>query len=122
MRSCATRKAAPRPTGGRSDGRQPGSRNGFAVLRSRSGRFAALRGAGPVRPPSVDAPKAAMGAADPAKDLTMTSDRDDRDFEPVHTASPTEHILTELQLYGWRPFADAPDPTPLPDVNAVVRA
>ncbi|ESZ40839.1 DUF2493 domain-containing protein [Mesorhizobium sp. RSR565B] len=36
------------------------------------------------------------------------------DTEPHHAASPTDHILTELQLYGWRPFADEPDPRPLP--------
>ncbi len=36
------------------------------------------------------------------------------DFEPHHTASPTDHLLQELQLYGYRPFADEPDPRPLP--------
>ena len=33
---------------------------------------------------------------------------DDPDFEPVHDASPTDHVLTELQLYGHRPFQDEP--------------
>jgi hypothetical protein len=44
------------------------------------------------------------------------------DTEPNHAASPTEHILTELQLYGWRPFADEPDPRPLPDGDHVAGA
>jgi hypothetical protein len=42
--------------------------------------------------------KAAMGAADPTRDITMTTDRDDTDFEPPHTSSSTRHVLTELQL------------------------
>lgn len=29
--------------------------------------------------------------------------------------SPTAHLLAELQLYGHRPFEDAPDPRPLPE-------
>ena len=45
-----------------------------------------------------------------------------RDFEPVHTSSQTDHALTELQLYGYRPFDDEPDPRPLPDGNAVAGA
>ena len=61
-----------------------------------------------------------MGAADPAKDLTMTTDRDDLD--PADTASPTEHVLSELQLHGWRPFDDEPDPRPLPEGNAIAGA
>ncbi|MBZ9726337.1 DUF2493 domain-containing protein [Mesorhizobium sp. CO1-1-11] len=44
------------------------------------------------------------------------------DTEPHHAASPTDHVLTELQLYGWRPYADEPDPRPLPDGDHVARA
>jgi hypothetical protein len=44
------------------------------------------------------------------------------DFEPHHTASPTDHLLQELQLYGYRPFADGPDPRPLPEGNRVAGA
>ncbi|ESX20610.1 hypothetical protein X766_04405 [Mesorhizobium sp. LSJC255A00] len=44
------------------------------------------------------------------------------DTEPHHAASPTDHILTELQLYGWRPFADEPDPRPLPAGDHVAGA
>ncbi len=61
-----------------------------------------------------------MGAADPAKDLIMTTDRDD--LELADTASPTEHVLSELQLYAWRPFEDEPDPRPLPEGNAIAGA
>ncbi|MDD4616412.1 MAG: DUF2493 domain-containing protein [Alphaproteobacteria bacterium] len=35
--------------------------------------------------------------------------------EPVHTASPTAQLLDELQLHGYRPHNDEPDPRPLPD-------
>jgi hypothetical protein len=44
------------------------------------------------------------------------------DFEPNHAASPTEHVLTELQLYGWRPFDSEPDPRSLPDGDHVAGA
>jgi len=63
-----------------------------------------------------------MGAADPAKGLTMTTDHDDTEFEPPHSSSPTDHVLNELQLYGYRPFQDEPDPRPLPEGNAVAGA
>jgi hypothetical protein len=70
----------------------------------------------------VIATKAATGAADPAKGLTMTTDHDDTDFEPPHSSSPTDHVLNELQLYGYRPFQDEPDPRPPPEGNAVACA
>ncbi|ABQ39277.1 hypothetical protein BBta_7415 [Bradyrhizobium sp. BTAi1] len=73
-------------------------------------------------PGPVIATKAAMGAADPAKDLTMTTDHDDIDFEPPHSSSPTDHVLNELQLYGYRPFQGEPDPRPLPEGNVVAGA
>src|SRR5260221_2661362 len=56
-----------------------------------------------------------MGAADPTKGITMATDRDDTEFEPSHASSPTEQLLTELQLYGHRPFHDDPDPRRLPE-------
>lgn len=31
-------------------------------------------------------------------------------------------MLTELQLYGWRPFEDELDPRPLPEGNQVAAA
>ncbi|WP_266064157.1 DUF2493 domain-containing protein [Brucella intermedia] len=52
----------------------------------------------------------------------MMNEDEDAGFEPVHTSSPTDHLLAELQLYGWRPFQDEPDPRPLPEGNAVAAA
>ncbi len=56
--------------------------------------------------------KAAMGAVTSQEAHAMTR-RDDR--EPPHATSATATVLTELQLYGHRPFQDEPDPRPLPD-------
>jgi len=44
------------------------------------------------------------------------------DHEPLHAASPTAHVLAELQLYGWRPFQDEPDPRPLPESDMIAGA
>ena len=60
-----------------------------------------------------------MGAANPTRDFPMATDRDDTDFEPPHTSSPTDHVLAELQLYGHRPFQDEADPRPLPEADTV---
>ena len=60
-----------------------------------------------------------MSAANPTKDIPMATDRDDTDFEPPHTSSSTDHLITELQLYGHRPFQDEPDPRPLPEADTI---
>ncbi|MCM2449018.1 DUF2493 domain-containing protein [Agrobacterium vitis] len=52
----------------------------------------------------------------------MMNEDDNAGFEAVHTSSPTDHLLTELQLYGWRPYSDEPDPRPLPEGNTVAAA
>ena len=52
----------------------------------------------------------------------MNSDPEYAGAEPVHTSSQTAHALSELQLYGWRPFQDEPDPRPLPEGNTVAAA
>ena len=52
----------------------------------------------------------------------MTNEDENAGYEPIHTASPTDHVLNELQLYGWRPYQDEPDPRPLPEGNAVAAA
>src|SRR5229473_443214 len=52
----------------------------------------------------------------------MTTDHDDTEFEPPHSSSPTDHVLNELQLYGYRPFHDEPDQRPLPEGDAVAGA
>jgi len=44
------------------------------------------------------------------------------DYEPHHETSPTYHVLEELQLYGYRPFDDEPDPRPLPEGDRVAGA
>jgi hypothetical protein len=35
------------------------------------------------------------------------------------TQSSTAVVLEELQLYGWHPFTDEPDPRPLPESDAI---
>ena len=64
--------------------------------------------------------KAAAGAvvSDEGKH-PMTKDHDDTAHEPPQTASPTDHVLAELQLYGYRPFQDEPDPRPLPEAQTI---
>lgn len=49
----------------------------------------------------------------------MTTEHDNTAFEPPHASSPTDHVLTELQLYGYRPFQDEPDPRPLPEAQTI---
>jgi hypothetical protein len=58
-----------------------------------------------------------MGAAS-RRPATMT-DCSFSDREPHHAVSPTASVLTELQLYGHRPFQDEPDPRPLPEEHTV---
>lgn len=36
-------------------------------------------------------------------------------IEPHHHSSSTDHIVSQLQLYGWRPSADEADPRPVPE-------
>src|SRR6201999_1256105 len=60
-----------------------------------------------------------MGAAEPAKDLPMT---DHDDSKLPQTASPTDLVLNELQLFGYRPFDDQPDPRPLPEGKTIAGA
>jgi len=62
--------------------------------------------------------KAAMVAVQPTEHPMREHD----DYEPHHESSPSDHVLNELQLYGYRPFADEPDQRPLPDGNAVAGA
>jgi len=52
----------------------------------------------------------------------MTTEHDDTEFEPPPSSSPTDHLLSEIQLYGYRPFHDEPDPRPLPEGDAVAGA
>src|SRR5689334_2600983 len=61
-----------------------------------------------------------MGAVDPAKGLSTMTDHDDTEVQ--HVSSPTDDVLTELQLFGYRPFDDQPDPRPLPEGRIVAVA
>lgn len=47
---------------------------------------------------------------------------DHDDIEPPHAASATDHVLSELQLFGYRPFDDEPDPRPLPEGKMIAGA
>jgi len=58
-----------------------------------------------------------MGAANPTRSITMTTERHMPDFDGRE--SPTDHVLTELQLYACRPFQDEPDPRPLPEARII---
>ncbi len=49
----------------------------------------------------------------------MTTDHDDTSYEPPHSSSPTDHVLADLQLYGFRPFQDAPYPRQLPETQTI---
>ena len=46
----------------------------------------------------------------------------EHDHEPQQESSATDHVLTELQLYGYRPFEDEPDRRPLPEGRIVAGA
>ena len=46
----------------------------------------------------------------------MTTDHDDT------ASSATDQAITELQLHGYRPFQDEPDPRPLPEVRLIAGA
>lgn len=50
----------------------------------------------------------------------MTHYDDDR--EPVHAVSSTAAVIADLELYGYRPSADEPDPRPLPEDRLVAVA
>jgi hypothetical protein len=90
----------------------------------RSGRYRKkLGGAGPVRLPSGDRREGRCCARPtPRRSIIMTTDRDDLEFSSPHASSPTDRILTELQLHGHRPFQDEPDPRPLPEANTIAGA
>src|SRR3546814_2350829 len=54
--------------------------------------FRSAPGAGPVRPPSFVAMKAAAVAVDPTREHPMSTDHDDTGFEPEHASYPTAQI------------------------------
>jgi hypothetical protein len=68
----------------------------------------------------VIATKAAMGAADSGRGPHPMTDHDD--IEQPHASSATDLVLNELQLFGYRPLDDQPDPRPLPEGKMVAVA
>jgi hypothetical protein len=65
---------------------------------------------------------AAMGAVNPTKENPMTIDRDEQTYDPALASSPTDHLLTELQLHGYHPFQGEADTRPLPEARAIANA
>src|SRR3546814_9080843 len=51
----------------------------------------------------------------------MTDANDSFDECPLETG-PTHLLLQEVQLFGYRPFDDEPDPRPLPDARLTAGA
>jgi hypothetical protein len=41
------------------------------------------------------------------------------DYEPDHTASPTDEAITQIQLFGHKPYYDEPDMRPSPDTDEI---
>lgn len=66
--------------------------------------------------------KAAKGAANPAMSNTMTVHSDDFRSASSLSTSPTGRVLTELQLYGFRPCEGEPDPRQLPEAQSIAGA
>ncbi|MBX3525828.1 MAG: DUF2493 domain-containing protein [Rhodoblastus sp.] len=52
----------------------------------------------------------------------MTREYDETADGAASRSSPTAHALDELQLYGYRPFQEEPDPRPLPLEAQIVGA
>ncbi len=52
----------------------------------------------------------------------MTGEYDETAYGGPSRSSPTAYALDELQLYGYRPFQDEPDPRPLPQEAQIVGA
>ena len=52
----------------------------------------------------------------------MTTDHDATGNRTAARFTPTDRVLNELQLYGYRPFHDEPDPRLLPEGKAIAGA
>jgi hypothetical protein len=44
------------------------------------------------------------------------------DFEPAHRSSSTARVIENLELHGYQPSGNEPDPRPLPDTDLVASA
>src|SRR6516165_10665566 len=99
------------------------SRSKIAAPQPSSAGAPALRvapGAGPLRPPSGDRHEGRDGRGRSGKGPPPMTDHDD--IEPSHASSTTDLVLNELQLFGYRPFEDQPDPRPLPEGKTIAGA
>jgi hypothetical protein len=107
--------AAPGYFPARPAGRFP-SRSKIAGLRHPPLRFGPplAPGAGPSRPPAFVAMKAAMVAVQPTEHPMSEHD----DYEPAPRLIPDRPRPAELQLYGYRPFEDEPDPGRFPKATS----
>jgi hypothetical protein len=92
---------------------------GSAILRWRSGPPRCFGFWPAPATPRPIAMKAANGAVQLARPPTMTTYSDD--FQ-LHASSATEQILEGLQLYGYHPTRDEPDPRSPPEDTAVAGA
>src|SRR5271166_5200787 len=92
-----------------------------ALLRSAPAAGAAVGGASPVGPPPdrLRRPRATRPAAEGGLAMTI---RSDPDFEPHHASSSAARVIDALQLFGYRPHRDEPDPRPLPEEHRVQSA
>lgn len=63
-----------------------------------------------------------MGAADRQRITPMATDRDPSSFEPPHASSPTAQIVSRLELHGYQPSPDEPDPRPAPEDSRIEMA
>lgn len=82
----------------------------FAILRCASA-ISLRSGCRSVPPDGFVAMKAATVAVQPTEYPMSRHD----DYEPEHASSPTDHIVQELHLYGYRPSEDEADPRPVPE-------
>lgn len=48
--------------------------------------------------------------------------RNHDEIEPQHQSSSTDHVVSQLQLYGWHPSGDEADPRPIPEDEVLAGA
>ena len=88
-----------------------------AALRPRTYK---ARGAAPARASGKSlAIKAARGGRQLQGEETMTTTHD---FEPAHHRSATARVIDNLELHGYQPSGNEPDPRPLPEPDRVAGA
>ena len=92
----------------------------LAVLRCAPAAGYKARGAAPARASGKSlAIKAARGGRQLQGEETMTTTHD---FEPAHRRSATARVIDNLELHGYQPSGNEPDPRPLPEPDLVAGA